>query len=169
MKIIKLTDCSIGAVQLGKQGENLARAVEIDISAYRDTYGDGSAVLLHQRNGDEAPFPVATSIDGDVLTWEVSATDTDKVGAGELELQWFVGSTLAKSVTWSTRVMPALEASGDEPEHAGESWVQQIIKAVQDAGASQKRLGIVMLTREEYDLIETPSKNTLYFIVEDAT
>lgn len=136
MKIIKLYDCSIGAVQLGKQGENLARQIQIYLTPFINTYGNGTAVLLHQRNGDNSPFPVVAVETEDMLLWNVTATDTAKVGAGLLELQWIVGETLAKSVTWSTRVMPALEASGEEPEHAGESWVQQIIKAVQDAGVT---------------------------------
>ena len=44
---------------LGKQGENRARQIRFDISSWMDNFGPGTVQLLHQRRGDEAPYPVA--------------------------------------------------------------------------------------------------------------
>ena len=44
---------------LGKQGENLAKQIQFDLSRWISNFGPGTVQLLHQRSGDEAPYPVA--------------------------------------------------------------------------------------------------------------
>ena len=52
-------------IDLGLQGENLARTLEFDISDWRAEYGEGTVQLLHRRFGDRDPYPAAIEQEGD--------------------------------------------------------------------------------------------------------
>lgn len=74
MNQIKASGKSI--LGLGRQGENLARQVVFDLSAWEAEYGPGTAELIHQRPGDTSPYPVAAVREGSTLVWTLTATDT---------------------------------------------------------------------------------------------
>lgn len=114
---------------LGKQGENLARKIQFDISRWISTFGPGTVQLLHQRSGDEAPYPVAVEQDGTLAIWKVSSADTASAGTGRTELQYYVGDTLAKSETWMTKVFPALGPAAETPPDPYQSWVDRVLQA----------------------------------------
>lgn len=50
-----------GSLAIGRRGENEARQVVFDLSAWRAAYGDGAAALCHQRAGDSTPTPASSS------------------------------------------------------------------------------------------------------------
>lgn len=118
-----------GIILLGKQGENLARRVLFDLTRWISTFGPGTAQLLHQRSGDETPYPVAVEQDGTLAIWKVSSADTASAGTGRTELQYYVGDTLAKSETWMTKVLPALGDASEMPPEAQQGWVDQVLQA----------------------------------------
>lgn len=106
-------------IDLGRQGENLARTIEIDISAWRAEYGEGTVQLLHQRHGDSAPYPAVVEQAGDVVRWSITAADTARVGYGAAQLLYFAaGDVLAKQCTYRTCVSPSLGRSAGEPPEA---------------------------------------------------
>lgn len=114
---------------LGKQGENLARKIQFDISRWISTFGPGTVQLLNQRSGDEAPYPVAVEQEGDRAVWTVTSADTAAAGTGRAELQYYVGDALAKSETWMTKVLPALGPASETPPEAQQGWVDQVLQA----------------------------------------
>ena len=114
---------------LGKQGENLARKIQFDISRWIGSFGPGTVQLLHQRSGDEAPYPVAVEQEGDCAVWTVTNADTAVPGTGSTELQYYVGDTLVKSETWMTKVFPALGPASETPPEAQQGWVDQVLQA----------------------------------------
>ena len=114
---------------LGKQGENMARKIQFDISRWIGTFGPGTVQLLHQRSGDEAPYPVAVEQAGNLAVWTVTSADTAAAGTGYAELQYYVGDALAKSETWMTKVLPALGDAGETPPEAQQGWVDQVLQA----------------------------------------
>lgn len=114
---------------LGKQGENLARKIQFDISRWISTFGPGTVQLLHQRRGDEAPYPVAVEREGNFAVWTVTNADTAAPGTGHAELQYYVGDALAKSETWMTKVLPALGDASETPPEAQQGWVDQVLQA----------------------------------------
>ena len=65
---------------LGKQGENLVRQIQFDLSRWISNFGPGTVQLLHQRSGDEAPYPVAVEREGNLAVWTVTSSDTAAVG-----------------------------------------------------------------------------------------
>ena len=52
-----------GKIRLGKQGENHARRVPFELGLWENQFGEGRCELLHQRNGDEAPYPVPLTVE----------------------------------------------------------------------------------------------------------
>ena len=128
MKEIKVSG-SGGIILLGKQGENLARRVLFDLTRWISTFGPGTVQLLHQRSGDEEPYPVAVEQNGTQAIWTVTNADTAVPGTGHTELQYHVGDALAKSETWMTKVLPALGPASETPPDPYQSWVTEVIQA----------------------------------------
>lgn len=115
---------------LGKQGENLARQIQFDLSRWISNFGPGTVQLLHQRSSDEAPYPVAVEQEGNLAVWTVTSADTAAAGTGRAELQYYVGDALAKSETWMTKVFPALGPAAETPPEAQQGWVDQVLAQV---------------------------------------
>lgn len=114
-------------IDLGKQGENLARIIDIDISAWRAEYGEGTVQLLHQRHGDSTPYPAAVEQAGDVVRWAITAADTARVGYGAAQLLFYAGDVLAKQCIYRTYVSPSLGQSAGEPPEAQQPWVERVL------------------------------------------
>ena len=127
MEVYRVKTGSI--LPLGKQGENLVRQIQFDLSRWISSFGPGTVQLLHQRSGDEAPYPVAVEQEGNLAVWTVTSADTAAAGTGRAELQYYVGDALAKSETWMTKVFPALGPAGETPPEAQQGWVDQVLQA----------------------------------------
>ena len=71
MKEIRATPGS--SIPIGRCGENLARTVLFDIAAWVGMYGSGTAQLIHQRPGEEAPYPCNVGADraSETKVWKV--------------------------------------------------------------------------------------------------
>lgn len=149
MEIYSVKTASI--LPLGKQGENLARKIQFDISRWISTFGPGTVQLLHQRSGDEAPYPVAVEREGNFAVWTVTNADTAAPGTGHTELQYYVGDTLAKSETWMTKVLPSLGDASETPPEAQQGWVDQVLQAgaaaVEAAEKAENALKEIALSR----------------------
>ena len=128
MEVYRVKTGSI--LPLGKQGENLVRQIQFDLSRWISNFGPGTVQLLHQRSGDEAPYPVAVEKDGTQAIWTVTNADTAVAGTGRAELQYYVGDALAKSETWMTKVLPALGHASETPPEAQQGWVDQVLAQV---------------------------------------
>ena len=127
MEVYRVKTGSI--LPLGKQGENLAKQIQFDLSRWISNFGPGTVQLLHQRSGDEAPYPVAVEQEGNLAVWTVTSADTAAAGTGRAELQYYVGDALAKSETWMTKVLPTLGDASETPPEAQKGWVEQVLQA----------------------------------------
>lgn len=115
-----------GSLAIGRRGENEARRVVFDLLAWRRHYGEGTVQLLHQRAGDESPYPCALTVEGDTAYWLIRAADVDKPGWGEAQLHYYVGDTLAKSAIWRTVTADALGDPSEPPEDPARAWFSAI-------------------------------------------
>lgn len=121
---------------LGRQGENLARHILFDLTAWLDAYGEGRAALAVLRSGDTLPYPASnTRTEGDTLIWTPTAADTDRAGYGKCELRWYVGDVLVKSELWMTFTASALGETSEAPDPTEDfiAAMQRIGSAVQEA------------------------------------
>lgn len=142
MEIVKATGKT--AISIGRQGENLARRVEFDLSEWVSVYGDGVAELIYQRPGDAAPYPVAAVREGSTLVWTVSNLDTAVAATvnspAHCELRWYVGDVLAKSRTWTVYVSPAMDTPTETaPPEPQQGWVEQVLSAGAEAQQAADR------------------------------
>lgn len=114
------------SLAIGRRGENEARRVVFDLAAWRGDYGEGTVQLLHQRAGDESPYPCALTVEGDTAYWLIRAADVDKAGWGSVQLHYYVGDTLAKSAIWRTVTADALGDPSEPPEDPARAWFAAI-------------------------------------------
>lgn len=135
MTCAMLTPGGRGFAFIGYAGENLARQIRFDISAWVEQYGAGTLALLVQRQGDAAPYIAPLDVSGGVAVWTITATDTAIPGRGKIELQYLVGDVLVKSCIWTTHTDPALDTPGPAPVEPG-SWVQEVLEAADRAEAA---------------------------------
>lgn len=140
MQIIQAQCGSV--IQLGLSGENLARQVEFDVSAWIQLYGEGDVSLLARRPGETVPYPVAVTRAENLVLWPLGGVDTAKPGYGQAELLYYVGDALVKSQVWMTRIAPALSpenATEPVPRDPWEEYLQQVTKAGAGALAAAER------------------------------
>lgn len=129
----------VSIIPLGRQGEHLACQIVFDLRAWETLYGSGTAELLHQRPGDDMPYPVPLSWDGSWALWNVTDADTAQSGLGRCELRYRADDTLVKSRIWKTHIDGAMgEAAGEAPEPE-QSWVNRVLEAGTAAEAAADR------------------------------
>ena len=132
-------------IPLGKQGENNAvRVVWPEIAEkYTKLYGDGRFELVVVQKGQA--YPAVVNVDGPDLIWDVLSADVATVGAGSLELIYYVGDTIAKSQTWDTFVVASKSAEGTtDPPEPQKAWVDKVLAAGQaavDASVNSPKIG----------------------------
>ena len=152
-------------IPLGRQGENLARQIVFDVSAWASEYGPGVAELIFQRNRADNPYPVALDQDGTTAIWTVNSADTQYAGDnGRCELRYYVVDTLAKSQVWATSVTPSIDTpTAEEPPEAEQGWVDQVLTA----GAEAKQAA----ARAENAVVQAPiiGENGNWFVWDSTT
>lgn len=117
-----LTMNANGINVLGRLGENDYTQARFDVDAWLSEYPAGQITLLNQRSGDADAYPVAgVRVSGSTVLWTVSDTDLSREGVGRCELIMLVDGVVAKSAIYMTKVLPALDGSGEAPE-PWESW-----------------------------------------------
>lgn len=126
-------------IQLGRQGENLARRILFDLTNWQALYGEGVVELIYQRPGEYSVYPVAITKDGPAAIWEITDTDTTRPGVGHCELRYYVDETLAKSKTWMTKITKAMDGEITTPPEPGQSWLDQVVQVGAEAKEAAER------------------------------
>ncbi len=133
-------------IPLGHAGENQATQIIFDVAKILSDFGeDGTFVLLHKRPLDTTAYPVATVLDGDKLTWDVTSADTAQAVTtvrGWAELQYIQNECVVKSKLWRTVVSADIGETGEVPDPET-GWVQAMLTSVQeivDAGTSEEKV-----------------------------
>ena len=86
-------------IDLGVQGENLARTIEFDVGTFLQKWPDAKISLLVKRKRDSQPYVAVTDLKNSILYWPVTAADTEYAGEGKLEIRVISGDVVAKSAT----------------------------------------------------------------------
>ena len=120
-----------GTIDLGREGENLARQVVLPLEDL--TAGKGHALLLHQRAGDSSPYPVYIRQEGNSLIWVVTNADTGAAGLGSAEVRWLGDDgQVIKSRIYHTVTQKAL-SDPESPPEAYEGYVEAVAANARDA------------------------------------
>ena len=126
----------MGILDLGRQGENLATTIEIDVSPLLEKYPGAIISLLVKRRGDTDPYFADATVKDGILVWPITSVETSVVGDGKIEIQAIAGKVVAKSVTATIRVGTSLSgsASTELPDYHP-SWVDEVLAAAGGAGS----------------------------------
>lgn len=122
-------------IPIGVQGENDARTVVFDIHKWIEDYGNGSALLVHQRPGDAEPHPVTTVQKAGTIEWSVQQADIIAGAPGRAQLSYQVGDNIvARSPIYTTIAADEITNTTLADYDPAESWLNAILGAVQEAG-----------------------------------
>lgn len=116
-------------IYLGRQGENNARTVLLDLSYMTGKYGAGTATLCHQRSQDVAPYVVGTGTA--FIVWDVSTVDLNYAGEGQAEVRFAFDSGLVKSCIYKTLVKPSITGDIVIPDPL-QSWYDGMLDYIAD-------------------------------------
>ena len=74
-------------LELGRQGENLARTVRINVSRWYEEYGNDITIslLVHRPNETTDYYPEITISNG-ILNWKVTTFDSTNSGFGSAQI-----------------------------------------------------------------------------------
>lgn len=118
-------------VFIGRRGEHHFRYLEFDVSSLLDSTYPGAALSAIYKRPDGNAYPVVTSYAEGVLTWSPSATDTEIVGVGQLEIRVTHENIVGKSVRILTIVEEALaDGIAEPPEPPAQEWLNQVLAAL---------------------------------------
>lgn len=118
---IRLCDMERTCIPIGFVGENLYTRVRIDSKVVFDEYPTAIASLTVQ-DPNGSMYPGFISRDGDVIIWDVTASDLVYGGNGALQLAFFVDDVIAKSYICRTYVSKAMIGPGTIPTPIA-SWI----------------------------------------------
>lgn len=120
-----------GTIAIGIYKENIVREVAFPLPPLGEG-GHYQAKL--QRPHDEAPYPLASRVEGQELIWLVSLADTSDPGEGLVEIRWDGpnGETW-KSPQYAVRIAKGLA----DPKEAPEAWAGFLQQVNRDAGRAE--------------------------------
>lgn len=135
MTVYRVKD-DVARIPLGRQGENLARRIHFNLSAWQMAFGEGRPALIHKRAGDSIAYPIQLTIDGPSAYWDVTRVDTENPGNGKCELSYFVNDVIAKSAVYRTEVQASMnEEVGFEPQDVP-NWVDNVNAVIAKAAVA---------------------------------
>ena len=137
-KITINVDAALPRLNLGQQGEHLARCIIINPGAWTAEYGPGSLQMVVQPSGADAPYPVALQPDGDLYRWDITDADTALAGAGEAQLVYIVDGRKVKSARMSTYVGASLGSTADPPDRY-KGYVDKVVQLAASAENAAKQ------------------------------
>ena len=120
-------------VAIGYFSEENARQVAFDISEMLSEMPNGTPTIYFLPPGGEEAYIVTPSIDGNTLTWTVSAVDTSVTGLGACQIMLAEGTTPGKILL--SQVIPvdvgdSLVNGYEEPPEGYDSWIAQATAAL---------------------------------------
>ena len=125
-------------IPLGVQGENRATQVEFDTRPWFREYPYGTVSAVARRDGDPAPYPLSLDVADGTAVWQVSDTDTAKVGVGAVELTMTSGGARVRSLTFKTLVTASLTDSPVDDD-AWYGWLDKAVVKVDETVQSAQR------------------------------
>ena len=131
MSWFRVTPDKSGAVTIGRYKEQLVREVAFPLPPL----GEGGRYQANfQRPHAEAPYPLASRVEGQTLIWLVSLADTSDPGEGLVEIRWDGpnGETW-KSPQYAVRIAKGLA----DPKEAPEAWAGFLQQVNRDAGRAE--------------------------------
>ena len=128
------------SLDLGYQGENKVRTIDIDMTAWLEEY-PGSKVALMVKRPDEDTYYPAGRMEGNVLLWVIDRADRQYAGRGEAQVILKGADDIElRTRVVKTKISPSLSGTEVEapPPHA--TWVGEVLDAAAKAEAAVEKM-----------------------------
>lgn len=123
-------------IYLGRQGENLARTIEIDVSSMLMKWPDATISLLVQRNQEDTFYLAPVVIENGILKWTITNADTEIAGIGKIEVRAIQDDAIMKSATMKICVENSLGGTETDIPDPAQTWADTIVAASEQAKQS---------------------------------
>ena len=118
---IKLCDMKKVTIPIGFVGENIFTKVYIDCKKIFDEHPSAvPALSVSSPSGDK--YPAIVVREGDIVIWEITASDLTQDGSGEIQLSFIHDEMIGKSWKARTKVYKSIQADGEAPESV-QNWL----------------------------------------------
>ena len=125
-----LTIGNLTSINLGWQGENNSRTIQVDVSAWLEQFPGATINLLVQRPGDDEFYPANTKIENGVLEWTLRRADVQLDGEGKAQMVLTGTDGLEmRSRVVKTVIGDSIDGTEGEAPAPIESWVQEVLQA----------------------------------------
>ena len=147
-------------IYLGRQGENLARTIEIDVSSMLMKWPDATISLLVQRNQEDTFYLAPVVIENGILKWTITNADTEIAGIGKIEVRAIQDDAIMKSATMKICVENSLGGTETDVPDPVQTWVDTIVAAsVQAKQSAEDALASELAAKEAAESIAELESN----------
>lgn len=141
-------------IYLGRQGENLARTIEIDVSSMLMKWPDATISLLVKRNHEDTFYLAPVVIENGILKWTITNADTEIAGIGKIEVRAIQDDAIMKSATMKICVENSLGGTETDVPDPVQTWVDTIVAAsVQAKQSAEDALASELAAKEAAESI----------------
>ena len=124
-------------IVIGHQTETGVTSIYFDCTSWLASWPDLVLGVWATQPGGTAAYPATTHMEGDVLVWDVTDSDTAVPGVGTVEI---VGITTGKkklSAIAKTQIMRTTTGTTTTPPEGAKAWVDNVMQAASDAETSK--------------------------------
>ena len=121
-------------LDLGYQGENKARTIEIDMSAWLEEFPGAAVGLMVRRPGEDTFYPADLKPDGDIVRWTITSGDVEIAGEGEAQIILTNKDDVElRSRVVKTKISASLSGTEVEAPPPEQNWVGVVLQAAEKA------------------------------------
>lgn len=127
-------------ITIGIQTENGVSPVYISVRRWIDKWGDMDFSVWHAIPGCDSAYQAQSHMEGDVLVWDVTDSDTMRCGKGKVIIMGTLPSGERKlSATRNTAIFPSVPMRRDwYPPENQQPWFVTALEATRQAQKAQK-------------------------------
>lgn len=119
---------SLQKIPIGRQGENSALVVKINVQSWVKEYPNAQFYLTVLRPAEKTPYFAETVFSNGILSWSILAADVGIAGIGSAEIRAVEGNVVKKSKVFQIIIDQCLPGTAsDIPPVDAPSWVDQIL------------------------------------------
>lgn len=128
-------------LDLGYQGENKARTIEIDMSAWLEEFPGAAVGLMVRRPDEDTFYPAALEHNGDIVRWTITSGDVLIAGEGEAQIILTNEDDVElRSRIVKTKISASLSGTEVEAPPPQATWVGEVLNAAAQAEAAVEKM-----------------------------
>lgn len=128
------------SLDLGYQGENKVRTIDIDMTAWLEEYPGSKASLMVKRPDEDTYYP-AGKMEGNILLWVIDRADRQYAGRGEAQVILKGADDIElRTRVVKTKISPSLSGTEVEAPPPYATWVGDVLDAAAQAEAAVEKM-----------------------------